>query len=569
MIPVSILMPVHNAEAYVGEAIGSVLAQTYRDFELLVINDASTDGSEAVVRGFDDPRLRYFRNEENLFQAGTRDRGVGLARGVWIALMDADDICEPDRLERQMRFLESNPAIGVLGSEAEVVDARGASSVPKKLFGVPASHAGVWWQMPFRCPLCHPTTIIRRDHLLRAGGYGGPLLRGRERYSAEDYDLVRRLLAVARFANLPEPLLRYRVHGGNVSGTGNKYGEHTRNCLMVKQACLMDRLGEAADENTLRCFWERDASGADRRRVAGLVVKLCDAAFRDGTLEPADRAEVVALAAAHLRPLLGDRGFVDVLAGESAAATGPRPGLAALMAGAREGPRSALPKIFSGAKPSSLLQVGCGAGLWLQAAAEFGISDVMGLDQADIPAAELLFPPERFRRQDPARPWDLGRRFAAALCLGVAGHLDEAGAGTLLDSLVQHADTIVFSAASFPHDGPSRLNRQEPAYWQKLFHQRGYSCEDDVRWKIWDVKAIEPFCRQNIFLARRAPGSAPLGPALPTVIHPEALEAMRATLSAETHAAHVEQIVAGRMSIGWYLALPFRALGAKFRRKLK
>ena len=102
---VTVLLPVYNAAAFVGEAIRSVLAQTYRDFELLVIDDASTDDSEQVVRQFKDARIRYLVNESNLGITGTLNRGLSEARGDYIARMDADDICHPQRLARQAGFL--------------------------------------------------------------------------------------------------------------------------------------------------------------------------------------------------------------------------------------------------------------------------------------------------------------------------------------------------------------------------------------------------------------------------------------------------------------------------------
>src|SRR5579863_8625346 len=109
------------------------------------------------------------------------------------------------------------------------------------------------------------------------------------------------------------------------------------------------------------------------------------------------------------------------------------------------GPQAAMPLLFPEGKPRSLLDVGCGTGTWLQAAQEFGIKDIFGVDGVNIPAERLLFPNELFRKQDLTEPWNLGRKFEVVLCLEVAEHLPERSASTLIDSLTSHADTIIFS----------------------------------------------------------------------------------------------------------------------------
>ena len=118
---VSVLMPVYNAEKYLAASIGSILAQTYGDFELLICDDASTDGSLEIVRSFDDTRMTLLTNRENLGNAATRNRLIEHASGEYVAVLDADDTAEPDRLARQVDFLERNPEIGLCGSWVNVI----------------------------------------------------------------------------------------------------------------------------------------------------------------------------------------------------------------------------------------------------------------------------------------------------------------------------------------------------------------------------------------------------------------------------------------------------------------
>ena len=121
----SVILPVYNGSAFLAEAMESVLNQTFRDFELLVIDDASTDGSAAVAEQFGDPRVRVIRQEANRRLPATLNHGLDLARGEWVARMDADDICHPQRFARQVAFLEAHPDHGVVGSWSEDIDEYG------------------------------------------------------------------------------------------------------------------------------------------------------------------------------------------------------------------------------------------------------------------------------------------------------------------------------------------------------------------------------------------------------------------------------------------------------------
>ena len=218
---------------------------------------------------------------------------------------------------------------------------------------------------------------------------------------------------------------------------------------------------------------------------------------------------------------------------------------------------AALPHIFHAWRPKSMLDVGCGPGTWLKAALDLGISDVFGIDGVDVPEKEFLVPTSRRRIQNLTKSWNLGRRFQAVLCMEVAEHLSKLHASTLIDALVIHSDYIVFSAACPGQGGQHHVNCQWPAYWQALFNRRGFACSDEVRWRIWNDSRIEPWYRQNIFIARRDLDRAGLESRMCPVIHPEG-----------GFVANIADIEKGCMRLDWYLSLPFNAILQKGRRRI-
>ncbi len=208
---VSVVMCVYNAERYVAEAIDSILGQTMRDFEFIIVCDASTDGTEAILRRYSerDARIRVSIHPRQGIPAAA-NYGCQLARGTYIARMDADDIAFPDRLERQVTFLERNPEVGVLGGALEVIDEEGRVThrrIP------PLEDAEIRKLLLHECCIYQPAVMFRSDVFRASGGYRRAFV------YAEDYDLWLRLAERCRLANLPEPLVRYRVHLESVSLT--------------------------------------------------------------------------------------------------------------------------------------------------------------------------------------------------------------------------------------------------------------------------------------------------------------------------------------------------------------
>jgi SAM-dependent methyltransferase len=229
------------------------------------------------------------------------------------------------------------------------------------------------------------------------------------------------------------------------------------------------------------------------------------------------------------------------------------------------GPGAALKLLCHDLKPRSLLDVGCGMGTWLKAAQEAGVTDVFGVDGIELPPDRFHVSKSLFSLQDLTKPWNLGRRFDTALCLEVAEHLDRQFAAVLVGSLTTHSDCIVFSAACPGQGGQHHVNCQWPAYWQELFNERGYACSDAIRWKIWNDDRIEPWYRQNMFLARRDPVQAGKEPRIEAVIHPDHFGFM----TDDFFRNKLKDIENGWLPFTWYLSSTAGALRQKLSKKLR
>lgn len=205
---ISVVMPVCNGEAFVAQAIESILAQTYRDFDLLVIDDGSSDGTPAILCDFEarDSRVRVLHQEHKGLVAAL-NAGLAAARAPLIARMDADDVATPERFELQVEYLQAHPECVVLGTAMDVVDPDGA---PIYTQHAETEHETLLRNLLMLNPdaksgIAHPTVMMRREAALAAGGY-------RADYEVEDIDLWLRLAERGRLANLPEVCLQYRLH---------------------------------------------------------------------------------------------------------------------------------------------------------------------------------------------------------------------------------------------------------------------------------------------------------------------------------------------------------------------
>lgn len=252
MTKISIILPVFNSKKYIFDAVNSILNQTYRDFELIIIDDESTDGSYEILTSITDSRIHLVRNEKNIGLVDSLNLGLNLAKGVYIARMDHDDISLPNRLEKQINFLSSNSNISVLGTGYQLIDQRGRCA---NVYQQPKSHEEIAWAMPFLCPIAHPTVMFRssiiRNELayLKSASY------------AEDYELWERLSHRYNFANLPEPLLLLRKHERNMTNIWRKEGLDI--AISISKRRVEKVLGRSISHENISCLYSQGRLNRD------------------------------------------------------------------------------------------------------------------------------------------------------------------------------------------------------------------------------------------------------------------------------------------------------------------
>lgn len=200
----TILMPVYNGERFLREAIDSILAQSFRPFEFLIIDDGSTDRSAEIIELYRDPRIRFVRNPENLGITPTLNRGIEMASCDLIARMDADDISHPQRLQKQFAYMKRNPECALVSTWARVI------SEDNKFIRLERYRSNFYYyNLTFECWMYHPTIMFRKHAVEQIGMYAMP-------YS-EDYDLFWRMSIQFKIANIGEPLVDYRISSASLN----------------------------------------------------------------------------------------------------------------------------------------------------------------------------------------------------------------------------------------------------------------------------------------------------------------------------------------------------------------
>ncbi|MDR1763360.1 MAG: glycosyltransferase [Dysgonamonadaceae bacterium] len=223
---ISVIMPVYNAEKYVREATESILAQTFKDFEFIIIDDASTDGTKAVLDSISDGRIRRINNSSNLGNYRSRNAGLEISKGKYICVMDADDISVPERLEKQLHFMENNSQYAAVGSDLVFFS---ETLLPRSVQRLRDSQE-IKVQLLKDNVCTHPTLIIRREILNRHC-----VKYDENYYYSADYKLLADISRIGNITNMPEYLLFYRQHLQQITVSKQREQQIYRDRIQVLQ----------------------------------------------------------------------------------------------------------------------------------------------------------------------------------------------------------------------------------------------------------------------------------------------------------------------------------------------
>lgn len=238
---VTVLLPVYNGEKYLREAIDSILTQTYTDFEFLIINDGSTDRTEEIILSYTDPRIVYVKNEQNIRLIATLNKGLKLAKGKYIARMDADDISLPHRLEKQVAYMEEHTWVGLCGSYIQTLEAG-----TEYVIAYETDSDMIKFKLLFDTHFPHPAAMLRKSVLDEHN------LEYEQKYiHAEDYVLWNRMAMHTGLHNIPEVLVWKRSHEGQVSIVHNDLQQDVMSGFRKE---LMENICGAIDEATYKLY---------------------------------------------------------------------------------------------------------------------------------------------------------------------------------------------------------------------------------------------------------------------------------------------------------------------------
>ncbi len=227
---VSVVMSVYNGELYLAEAIESILKQTFTNFEFIIINDGSTDSSQAIIESYKDPRIKLLNNDCNQGLAQSLNKGISTARGKYIARMDADDISLPARLEKQVAFMEENAEIGVCGTWVKIIGIN-----PEWVRELETDPETMRCNFIFEHQIVHPSVIMRKDLLLKHQLFYNPVYK-----KAQDYELWCRCSRYLSVSNMAEVLLLYRERNDEQKTTHLLEQQYYANLIQLEE---LERLG--------------------------------------------------------------------------------------------------------------------------------------------------------------------------------------------------------------------------------------------------------------------------------------------------------------------------------------
>lgn len=264
---VTVLMPIYNAQDYLREAVDSVLSQSFTDFELLAIDDGSTDGSARILSSYSDQRIRVLSNEKNLGLIGTLNRGIGQAKGLYIIRQDADDISLPGRFAHLVAHMETHPDVAICGSWYDGI----TDGVRHPGVRYAPDDATIRLRHLYQIHISHGTSIWRTSSFVSHGWLFDPDFR-----HAEDYDLFVRASLSARLANVPEVLYLVRYHGASVSQVHSAVQE-TNSVRVIMR--LFAHLGASATPAHVAafkamCYGEYGSESIDLGQLGSLLGTL-------------------------------------------------------------------------------------------------------------------------------------------------------------------------------------------------------------------------------------------------------------------------------------------------------
>ena len=276
-------MPAFNRERFIGDAIESILGQTFTDFEFIIVDDCSQDRTVAIIQSYQelDGRVRLIQLERNGGLASARNHGIKAAAGEYISAMDDDDVRLPQSLSKQVAFMEAHPEVGVLGARAQAVD---QDLQPLYPMDAPLDHPAIALSLLVQRPFPHSVVMMRRQLCLSLGGYEP------SRRSADDVELWSRLVWHTRFANLPDCLLLVRRHPSQTQK--DIYPEEREMQRLARERLLTRLWGEAplaSQERFRRIRLREKLSWRDRRAARRDIKRVIEAMIAAGLVEADDK----------------------------------------------------------------------------------------------------------------------------------------------------------------------------------------------------------------------------------------------------------------------------------------
>ena len=283
---VSVLMTVYNGEKFLKDAVESILNQTYSNFEFVIVDDNSTDGTFHILEQYSkrDKRINLIRNSDRIGFIRSLNKGLSVAQGEYIARMDADDVSLPNRLELQLKFLEDHPEIGLCGTWIKVITEKRGHYFIKN----PTSPFLIRWRLLFNDCIVHPSVMIHKKLLDQEGGYATEAL------YAEDYDLWIRLNKKTLFSNISDILYLYRIHGENISL--KKDMEQEQKSIAVSKKAISGFLGKnvplSSIEKLRRATRFEILEKTDLQSVINIIEDLYQVFIENNILNQHEKKEV-------------------------------------------------------------------------------------------------------------------------------------------------------------------------------------------------------------------------------------------------------------------------------------